>query len=82
MTDTKWAIMVVILIITVAGIIFVGSDALATHDCNVLSDNAGRQTQYRGGTCYIEIAPGMFVLPSDVVYWLDHVEPVRGTDGL
>jgi hypothetical protein len=78
MSEGKLAAVVVVVIIlfwVVIGALSIRSNIL---DCEKLGEDIGRETQYRSESCYIEIAPDLFVMEEEVVYYLDHVEPIRG----
>ena len=78
MSDERWAAVIIIgaiLFIVALAVSGVVSDRNA---CAELQEVTGRETQLRDSVCLIEIAPGLFVEELEVVYYLDHVEPVRG----
>ena len=78
MCDGKFAAAVIAVIIL--GCVALGALSHWSNlaDCEKLGEDTGSKTQYRSSSCYIEIAPGLFVSVEEVVYYLDHVEPVRG----
>ena len=78
MSEGKSGIVAVVFIVVVVAALVIGVIFESISDCKNLSEDTGRETQYRSGSCYIEIAPGLFVEELEVVYYLDHVEPVRG----
>lgn len=45
--------------------------------CNELGQQIARPTQYKNGSCYIEIAPGLFIKTTQVIYHLESVEPLQ-----
>ena len=78
MSDGKFAAAVIAVIILVCVALGAFSVWSNISDCERLGEDTGSRTEYRSETCYIEIAPDLFVSVEEVVYYLDHVEPVRG----
>ena len=83
MSDWILSFLIVILIVAViAGIIFGLTEWqqwLTYTDCVQISQDSGRKTHVIKATriCYIEIAPGLFVPSSQVIYYLNQVKPVE-----
>ena len=53
------------------------SKAISIRKCQEASERIGLPSRYIDGTCYIEIAEGLWVREYDVKYNLEHVDQER-----
>ena len=69
----KRLLFVVIMMGVIAGIVAL-IHTVATRDCVVLEKQTNYSTKYVRGSCFVEIAPGLWIRDWEVIYYLDHIE--------